>query len=103
MGAVQACVELASLHRESSKAIHQAGFFGCFCFVLFLADHFFVGGSRDPSDDWEESGSEEEGLEGAANTGAKVKPKKGVKVDIDLGLSAYANATRFEQLLYSPV
>lgn len=50
--------------------------------------------ARDPSDDWEESDSEEEGLEGA---GAKVKPKKGVKIDIDLGLSAYANATRFEQ------
>lgn len=51
--------------------------------------------ARDPIDEWEESDSEEEGLEEA--TAAKVKPKKkGTKVDIDLGLSAYANATRLE-------
>ena len=46
---------------------------------------------RDPSDEWEESDSSGEELE---DTGTKVKPKKGVKVDIDLGLSAYGNATR---------
>lgn len=55
--------------------------------------------ARDPVAEWEGSDdSEEEGPEQADDAAAEVKPKKkGTKVDIDLGLSAYANATRLEQ------
>lgn len=70
--------------------------------MLFGCVVHFVDVIRDPCDVWampsdgDDEAEEEEGERGAvASRLHKTKARKGVKVDIDLGLSAYANATRY--------
>ncbi len=49
----------------------------------------------DPSDNWDDDGDDgDDDDDDEEEAVPKAKPKKGTKVDIDLGLSAFANATK---------